>query len=300
MSELKEWPLVTYVVLSYNHARFVRQAIESILAQRYPAIELIVVDDGSTDGSVEILRDLSFRKGFRLVEKENGGVVSSVNLGVSLASGQFIVPHASDDVSHPDRTSVQVEMLMQFPDVGFVAGGIRKVDESGVPLGVPSGTRPCIYTFEDFRVGEAAVSAVSCMYRAEAIGGVLPLDERVSFEDVQLFWRVTEQGWKCLRDDRVAVVDYRIVRSSLGRSRKVKLWRDFLLFIRRYEGREWYPRLISRAYSGLFVQLAIEEKGRAIRFLFRNVVRIRLKELIRGCILLCMPRWLVSSLRKKY
>lgn len=300
MSELKEWPLVTYVVLSYNHARFVRQAIESILAQRYPAIELIVVDDGSADGSVEILRGLSFRKGFRLIEKENGGVVSSVNLGVPLASGQFIVPHASDDVSHPDRTSVQVEMLMQFPEVGFVAGGIRKVDESGAPLGTPSGTRTCIYTFEDFRAGEAAVSAVSCMYRAEAIGGVLPLDERVSFEDVQLFWRVTEQGWKCLRDDRVAVVDYRIVRNSLGRSRKVKLWRDFLLFIRRYEDREWYPRLISRAYSGLFVQLAIEEKGEAIRFFFRNAARVRLKEFIRGGILLCMPGWLVRSLRKKY
>lgn len=300
MSESREWPLVTYVVLSYNHARFVRQAIESILAQRYSAIELIVVDDGSTDGSLEILRDLSFKKGFRLIEKENGGVVSSLNLGVSLASGQFIVPHASDDVSHPDRTTVQVEMLLQSPEAGFVAGGIRKVDESGAPLGAPSVTQTCIYSFEDFRAGGAAVSAVSCMYRIEAIGGVLPLDERVSFEDVQLFWRVTEQGWKCLRDDRMAVVDYRIVRNSLGRSRKIKLWRDFLIFIQRYEGREWYPRLLSRAYSGLFVQLAIEEKREAIGFLLRNAARIRLKELIRGGILLCMPGWLIRSLRAKY
>lgn len=300
MSESREWPLVTYVVLSYNHARFVRQAIESILAQRYPAIELIVVDDGSTDGSLDVLRDLSLKNGFRLIEKENGGVVSSVNVGVSLASGQFVVPHASDDVSHPDRTAVQVEMLLQFPDAGFVAGGIRKIDESGAPLGAPPGNKPCMYSFENFKEGEAAVSAVSCMYRAEAIGGVLPLDERVSFEDVQLFWRVTEQGWKCLRDDRVAVVDYRIVRNSLGRSRKVKLWRDFLIFIRRYEDREWYPRLLSRAYSGLFVQLAIEEKRGAIRFLLRNLARIRLKELVRGGILLCMPGWLIRSLRTKY
>ncbi|WP_374248664.1 glycosyltransferase family 2 protein [Thermomonas sp.] len=300
MSDAKEWPLVSYVVASYNHAKYVRSAIESILSQNYPAIELIVVDDGSTDGSRGLLRTLSREKGFRLVEKENGGVVSAINTGVALASGTYVVPHASDDISHPDRTRLQVRQIQQFPGAGFVVGGIRKIDENGKWLAdSPGGGRRC-YRFEDFRQGKASVPAVSCMYRTDAIRAVLPLDETLAFEDVQLFWRVTEMGWECLHDDQVTVVDYRIVTASLGRRSKVRLWRDFARFIRRYEQQAWYAELMRRALSGLFVQLAIEEKPEAARFLFHNAKHIDSKALLRGCVLLFVPRWAVQRLRAGY
>ncbi|MBN8794113.1 glycosyltransferase family 2 protein [Thermomonas sp.] len=291
---------MSYVVFSYNHARFVRQAIDSILAQDYPALELIVVDDGSTDGSRELLRSLSREKGFQLVEKDNGGIVSAVNVGIPLASGAFIVPHASDDVSHPGRTRAQVRALQSMPQAGFTVGGIRKISEDGSLLEDCQAIGPKIYCFEDFLWRRASASAVSCMYRAEAIRAVLPLDERISFEDVQLFWRVTEEGWQCLLDDRILAVDYRIVRHSLGRSRKVRLWRDFLQFIQRYQGHSWYDAVLMQANSGLFVQLAIEEKREAIRFLLEHAKSIHSLALLRGGLLLPVPELVVRRMRKKY
>lgn len=291
---------MTYVVLSYNHARFVRQAIESILAQRYPAIELIVVDDGSTDGSLEILRDLSFKRGFRLIEKENGGVVSSLNLGVSLASGQFIVPHASDDVSHPDRTTVQVGVLLQSPEAGFTVGGIRKISELGDVISPHIPTKRHFYRFDDFRCGRARAVAVSCLYRAKAIKEVVPLDDSIVFEDVQLYWRVTEQGWSCVYADDILAVDYRIIHGSLGRRSKVRLAMDFRRFLDRYAREEWYPDVIARANSGVFIQLAIDNKIAAIKFLLRNFSSMSLARMFRGIVLIPVPRWLIYKIRAKY
>lgn len=300
MDSNQEWPLVSYVVLSYNHARFIRQAIDSILAQEYPAIELIVVDDGSTDGSRELLRGLSKEKGFRLIEKENGGVVSALNAGIPVARGDFIVPHASDDVSHSGRTRAQVAALQALPQAGFTVGGIRKISEDGAILEENQAIGPKVFCFDDFLMRRASVPAVSCMYRAEAIRAALPLDESISFEDVQLFWRVTEKGWYCLLDDRILAVDYRILPRSLGRQRKVRLWRDYMKFVRRYEGRPWYDSLLRDAKSGLFVQLAIEQKRDALRFMRAHAKDIRLPLLLRGCVLLPMPEWVIRHLRKKY
>lgn len=300
MSSNQKWPLVSYVVLSYNHARFIRQAVDSILAQEYPAIELIVVDDGSTDGSRELLRGLSKQKGFRLIEKENGGVVSALNAGIPVASGDFIVPHASDDISHPGRTRAQVAALQALPQAGFTVGGIRKISEDGAILEENRSIGPKVFCFDDFLMRRTSVPAVSCMYRAEAIRAALPLDESISFEDVQLFWRVTEKGWYCLLDDRILAVDYRILPRSLGRQSKVRLGRDYLKFIRNYEGHPWYGSLLRDAKSGLFVQLAIEQKRDALRFLRAHAKDIRLPLLLRGCVLLPMPEWVIRHLRKKY
>ena len=300
MDSNQEWPLVSYVVLSYNHARFIRQAIDSILAQEYPAIELIVVDDGSTDGSRELLRGLSKEKGFRLIEKENGGVVSALNAGIPVARGDFIVPHASDDVSHSGRTRAQVAALQALPQAGFTVGGIRKISEDGAILEENQAIGPKVFCFDDFLMRRASVPAVSCMYRADAIRAALPLDESLCFEDVQLFWVVTEKGWHCLLDDRILAVDYRILPRSLGRHRKVRLWRDYLKFVRRYEGRPWYDSLLRDAKSGLFVQLAIEQKRDALGFLRAHAKDSRLPLLLRGCVLLPMPEWVIRRLRKKY
>ena len=300
MNKANKWPLVSYIVLSFNHVRFVRQAIESILAQDYPAIELIVVDDGSTDGSAELLRALSTEIGFRLVEKKNGGVVSALHVGLSFATGEFVVPHASDDISHPGRTRIQVDLLRENRDAGFAAGGIRKIDSSGELLAPHGGYEFHRFRFDDFRAGRASVPAVSCIYRAEAIRAALPLDETLSFEDVQLYWRVTELGWTCLYDNRTSVVDYRILPQSLGRSNKVRLCSDFSRFIQRYREKSWYPELVIRANSGMFVQLAASSRMDAIRFLFGNVRLINSKSLLRGCAVIAMPVWLQKKLRRSY
>ena len=300
MVDNEEWPLVTYIVVSFNHVRFVRDAIESILGQDYPAIELIVVDDGSTDGSVELLRELSAERNFTLIEKRNGGIVSSVNLAIPMASGEFVAIHASDDISHVGRTRGQVGILLSHPGAGFTVGGIRKISELGDVISphAPVGRR--FYRFDDFRCGQGRAIAVSCLYRAAAIKGVVPLDESIVFEDVQLYWRVTEQGWSCLYADDILSVDYRIIHGSLGRRNKVRLAMDFRRFLGRYDSEKWYPEAVARANSGIFVQLAVEKKISALAFLFRNISSMSISRMIRGVVLIPIPRALISKIRARY
>jgi glycosyltransferase involved in cell wall biosynthesis len=112
-------PLVSIIVPSYNHERFVAQAVESVLAQSYRNFELILVDDGSRDGTcAEIERTLA-RNSHRLPErvefirKENGGAHSAINLGAQHALGEFLTILNSDDYFHPERIATLVQAALR-------------------------------------------------------------------------------------------------------------------------------------------------------------------------------------------
>jgi glycosyltransferase involved in cell wall biosynthesis len=127
-------PLVSVVVPSYNHARFVEQAIRSVYAQSYRAIELVVVDDGSADGSPAIiercLRDSPFPQ--RLVAQANRGAPAAINEGLRQARGAFVNLLNSDDVFEPERIERMVDAIAGTDsDWGFSA--IRIVDGEGGP-----------------------------------------------------------------------------------------------------------------------------------------------------------------------
>ena len=94
--------LVTIIIPIYNHQTYVKECIESILTQDYPRIELIVVDDGSTDSSFEVAKGLESTISdrccnYQIIRKENGGMSSALNYGLRYASGEYIIPIASDD-----------------------------------------------------------------------------------------------------------------------------------------------------------------------------------------------------------
>ena len=127
-------PLVSVVVPSYNHARFVEQAIRSVYAQSYRAIELIVVDDGSTDGSPTIiercLRDSPFPH--RLVAQANRGAPAAIDEGLREARGAFVNLLNSDDLFEPERIARMVDAVAGTDsEWGFSA--IRVVDGEGRP-----------------------------------------------------------------------------------------------------------------------------------------------------------------------
>lgn len=105
-------PLVSVVVPCFNHAAYVEKAIASVLGQTYPAIELIVVDDGSSDASPEVLRRLADQHGFTLVLQENRGVCRTLNRGIrAFSKGEYIALLASDDLWREDKIAAQMALL---------------------------------------------------------------------------------------------------------------------------------------------------------------------------------------------
>lgn len=136
--------LVSVVIPSYNRKKFIEEAIESVEDQNYDNIEIIVVDDGSTDGSLEILKELDEcgRIGLYIhPDHANKGQSASINLGIVKSSGSYICILDSDDFLSPTKISRQVDFLVRHPSVGMVYGQGHAVDEGGAHLfKVPSDT----------------------------------------------------------------------------------------------------------------------------------------------------------------
>ena len=115
---MQDEPLVSVIIPTYNRAHYVVEAVESVLAQTHKNIEIIVVDDGSTDGAEEILDPYKDR--IRYFYQENQGVSAARNLGIRNANGQYLAFLDSDDLWLPDKTELQLNFLKENDNYGFV------------------------------------------------------------------------------------------------------------------------------------------------------------------------------------
>ena len=122
-------PLVSVIIPTYNHARFVAQAVQSVLAQTYPHVEIIVVDDGSTDGTAQVLEPWAGR--IRVVRQNNAGVSAARNHGFALAQGTYLTFLDADDLFLPDKLARDVALLEGNLAVGMAYCSWRYVAEDG-------------------------------------------------------------------------------------------------------------------------------------------------------------------------
>ena len=126
--------LVSVVIPCYNHARFLDQAVESVLAQSYPNIEIIVLDDGSTDNTAEVARRYS---SVRYVYQENAGLSSARNSGLRQSRGEFLVFLDADDRLLPHAVATGVSGMHEHPECAFVSGHCRVINATGAILPSP-------------------------------------------------------------------------------------------------------------------------------------------------------------------
>ena len=129
MSHSAFHPLVTIAIPSYNHGQYIQDAIKSALNQSYENIELIIIDDGSTDTSIEKIKPLIAQCKERFVRFEfryraNRGLCNTLNEALEWAEGQFFCTLASDDIIFPEKTRLQLEAFQQDPDIVCICGGI--------------------------------------------------------------------------------------------------------------------------------------------------------------------------------
>src|SRR5208283_3292537 len=104
--------IVSIIVTSYNHAEYLRQRMESLLAQTYKAFEIIVVDDCSTDESLKVLKEYERDPRVKIVALDrNGGYANACNIGVKLSSGEFIMFAECDDYNDSDHVRVLLDKI---------------------------------------------------------------------------------------------------------------------------------------------------------------------------------------------
>ena len=125
--------MVSILINNYNYARFLPHAIESALAQTYPAVEVIVVDDGSTDKSREVMRGFGDR--IMPIFKPNGGQASAMNVGFAQAQGTYVIFLDADDVLMPDAAQYVVDTFTAHPELSKLMYRMKVIDADGEATG---------------------------------------------------------------------------------------------------------------------------------------------------------------------
>ncbi len=136
--DLKDMPLLSVVIPSYNHEKFIKQAIDSVLKQTYKNLELIVIDDGSKDSSIDIIKSYKDER-LTLVCQENAGAHNAINKGLSMAKGEYLAILNSDDIFTKDRFEIMIKELQKRPEVEFACSYIQIIDTEGNKLGLKEG-----------------------------------------------------------------------------------------------------------------------------------------------------------------
>lgn len=235
-------PKVTLIVPLYNHEKYVLKCLESILTQDYPDVELIVINDGSTDGSDKRVRDyLKEHVGsFIYISKENQGLVKTLNLGLTRASGDYFCELASDDLLLEGSLSKRAEFLDAHPDVDAVFGDSYIMEgetrtERRFYGGLKSGTgfRSSVHTIENLLTKKARYHVPTGMFRTSVLRGFGGFDEDFRyFEDIAIRYRFAMYAKIDFIDE--PLIYYRIHRSNVSRSDNVPALREKVLALEKF------------------------------------------------------------------
>ncbi len=280
---------VSVVIPVYNGARCVRRAIDSVLAQTCRDFELIVVNDGSTDETAEVLAGLGDR--IRVVNKANGGLSSARNAGIGAANGDYVAFLDADDWWLPRKLERQMEWLRAHPDATFCSTAARIVDAQGKPLrewrspAFPGSTLEAIFAANGYVAG----SGSAVIARREALFAAGGFDERLgSLEDIDMWMRLAARGaYHCI-DEPLAVVEKR----PDSMSRQLDVMRDAAIRVMR-KNRHLLPAgkrgaFWRRAYAGMLSDYAkwAYRAGRRRQAFGDLLTGMRLAPLSRGRLLL--------------
>ena len=204
---------VSVVMSVYNAERYLAQAVGSVLQQDLEDFEFVVIDDGSTDGSLEILRSFSDKR-LIVFEQENQGLPKALNRGVMQAQASTIARMDADDVAMPNRLRLQLGFLEQNSDHVAVGSNARVIDEHGSY--VYTTNQPVDDRSLRSRLPETPLIHPASMFRKaafEAAGGYG--EQMIGVEDTVLFNRMM----RCGKMANVAepLIEYRIVPTSISR-----------------------------------------------------------------------------------
>ena len=231
--DISQTPLVSVVIPAYNEASYITRTLSSIASQTYDNIEVVIVDDGSTDNTFaiakEFIADSDIERAQVLQNRTNMGATFSKNRGAVEAKGDYVVFHDADDVSTPERFSAQVSFLQSNPDIGIVGTAVFYADEQASDWTVrvrPTDDQP----LRETAARECPVNIGSAMFRAEALYETSLL----SSETVEGYELVIEiaQRWKLANLSEPMYV-YRINAGS--RSKDDELLKKSVLVGRSYQ-----------------------------------------------------------------
>lgn len=242
-------PLISVIIPCYNHAAFLPEAIASVIAQSYDNIEIIVVDDGSTDDTASVVAD---HPSVIYLHQENKGLAAARNSGLHLSTGEYLVFLDADDRLLPEALQAGRECMEADAACAFAFGRFRRITSDGsvMPAPLPRRSRPSD-PYQAFLEGNFVEMHATVMYRREILLSVGGFDPRLrECEDYDLYLRIT-------RDYKIAehptpVAEYRHHETNMSRDA---------------------PRMLTTVLAVLRTQWEYATKHRPYRRSYRRGVR---------------------------
>lgn len=212
-SDKANFPLVSVIVPTFNRAAYLAAALNSALGQTYPNCEIIVIDDGSTDNTKEVVQP--YLSKVQYVYQDNKGNAAARNTGLTRAKGKYIAFLDSDDVWLKEKCAKQVAFLEEHPDHAFVYSGTYLIDENGQEVGnrlLQEGEEP---SFENLFTKNRIISLSVVMVRKEHLDSVGWLDENLrQSPDYDLYLRLSKKyPYRCLNE---LLCQYRVHESNIS------------------------------------------------------------------------------------
>lgn len=272
-------PLISVVVPSYNHSSYIEECLRSLIDQTYDRIELIVIDDGSTDDSVLKVLDLEAdcsnrfdRYEFRY--RDNLGLCKTINEGIEWCRGNFLVILASDDVLLPQRFSKQIstfsEKKMNEPSLVGIYSGVEMINEEGDSLKVKYGSGR-FSGFKEVLYRNEFLPTPTLMLLKSPVLSVGGFNPDFKIEDFYLRLKLTEQGGK-FYTMREPLVKYRQHSENLSKKTEV-IWTGIQDILKEYKGKEYYSKALARSMMVQAHDYQNANKFLGLKFYLRTLMK---------------------------
>ena len=255
---LPETPLVSVIVPSYNQGAYIRQTLESVFSQEWPRVELIVIDGGSTDDTIDVLKRIAPCDGFCWISEPDDGVVDAVNKGFRMAQGDIVAVQSSDDFYLENAFSSIVDAFRLHPRAALIYGDAVKIDAIGTELTRRVGPP---YSLERFLLCECAIPQPAAFFRREVLAEIGDWDPDLPYTpDTDLWLRIG------LRYDVVKLDQFLATRRMHEEQRDrqcAAIVRDYGKMLEKSEGlRTVEPRIRRAAAAGRhLIQIRYNVRG---------------------------------------
>ncbi|WP_139850513.1 glycosyltransferase [Acinetobacter pullicarnis] len=268
-----DYPLVSVVIPCYNHEKFVQDSIQSVIDQTYLNIELIIIDDGSKDSSVDKIQQMipaceqRFTR-FEFRSRPNKGLSATLNEAIDWVQGKYFSAIASDDLMLIGKTDIQVRYMEENQDITALFGSAHYIDENN-NIKLANHLDQQEYIFDKIFLNECQFYAPTQMLRTEVLNKIGGYDITILVEDWYMWLKMAENGRVyCLSD---VLANYRIHSSNTTKNSKF-IYENNLKTLNHYENHRLYGKAYSKLRWSYIIWTGQKSKLESMELLFAYAI----------------------------
>lgn len=260
-------PAITAVIPAYNAAEFLPATIQSVVEQSFTNWELLVIDDGSTDNTANVVRQFCTQDArIRLISQENSGVSAARNRGAQESTAELVAFLDADDRWLPTKLSAHVEHMTQHLESGVSFGRVELIEADGATTGKLTNNISQQLRPEDFFYTNPTVTTSNMVIRRALFLAMGGFDQTMQYnEDVDLLLRIAMQGEASIDAIDRVLVQYRLHTSGLS-STLLKMEEGWVTLMDK--AAKSAPRLVAKHYSAAY--------GAQLQYLARQTLRLNM------------------------